>query len=132
FEPNANAAPVIGGNLAANESAAFQPFEQRGNGRPGDVEPLGEFGIAQPLLFVEVAEKPELGDGQAVSVPDAQAHGVQQRARIEERLDCSIDGSSALGTGHVVQLLRVFAWAVGLGRWPGPEAWPLAWPRLGP
>jgi hypothetical protein len=45
FQPDADPAAVCRRDLAPNEAAAFEPFQQSGNGGSGDVQEVSEFGI---------------------------------------------------------------------------------------
>src|SRR5687768_3249037 len=85
LEPDIDAASVVRRNLAANEAAALQAFEQCGYGGPRHVEAIGQFSVAQTLLILQVAKESQLRHRQVLPVPDAQADLVEECAGLEER-----------------------------------------------
>lgn len=100
LEPDADASPVVRGDFATDETAAFEAFEECGDGRAGDIEALGELGVAEAFLFGEVPEEAELGDGEVFPIPNGEPNRVEQGACAEECGDGAFLFWSALRTPH--------------------------------
>lgn len=129
LEPDADAAAVVRRDFATDETAAFEAFEECGDGRAGDVEALGEFGVAEAFLFGEVPEEPKLGDGEVFAIPDGEPNRVEQGACAEECGDGAFLFWGALRTPHEtpptvrippVSRRRILAGAPARRKW-GPD-----------
>lgn len=101
FKPDADAATVGGRDFAADEAASFEPFKQGRDRWAGDIEAVGKVRVAEALLVEEVVEEAQLGDCEAVAIPDKQTNGVEQCAGSEECSDCALRSRLSCGRPRI-------------------------------